>query len=171
MTFMPAPSALTTDGLVKNNLAERSRAEIISGAFPPGARIIEGKWAGRFGVAQGSIREAINILAQDGFVTKESGRSARVIHLSERAVTQLYELRGAVEGLAARLAVSAHSELTALQATVDTMRHSARREIAKACSITIYDFTSDYARSRATPLYWSTRAAFCCPSLHLCECE
>jgi DNA-binding GntR family transcriptional regulator len=31
-------------------------------------------------VAQGSIREAINILAQDGFVTKESGRSARVIH-------------------------------------------------------------------------------------------
>jgi DNA-binding GntR family transcriptional regulator len=123
---MPAPSTLATDGLVKNNLAERLRAEIISGALPPGARIIEGKWAPRFGVAQGSIREAINILARDGFVTKESGRSARVIHLSERAVTQLYELRGAVEGLAAQLAVSAHSDLTALQATVDAMRHSAR---------------------------------------------
>jgi DNA-binding GntR family transcriptional regulator len=69
---MPAPSALPTDGLVKNNLAERLRAEIISGSLPPGPRIVEGKWAPRFGVAQGSIREAINLLAQDGFVTKAS---------------------------------------------------------------------------------------------------
>jgi DNA-binding GntR family transcriptional regulator len=123
--IMPMHSILATDGLVKHDLAERLRSEIISGSLPPGVRIIERKWALKFGVAQGSIREAIHILAQDGFVTKESGRSARVIHLSEEDVAKLYELRGAIEGLAARLAAAAQPDLTALQATVDAMRQSA----------------------------------------------
>jgi len=122
---VPTPSTLATAGLVKHHLAERLRTEIMKGSLRPGERIVEGKWASKFGVAQGSIREAINILAQDGFVTKKSGRSARVIHLSEGAVAQLYELRGAIEGLAARLAAAARSDLTALQATVDAMRRSA----------------------------------------------
>lgn len=122
---MPMHSILATDGLVKHDLAERLRSEIINGSLPPGVRIIERKWALKFGVAQGSIREAIHILAQDGFVTKESGRSARVIHLSEEDVAKLYELRGAIEGLAARLAAAAQPDLTALQATVDAMRQSA----------------------------------------------
>jgi DNA-binding GntR family transcriptional regulator len=123
--IMPMHSILATDGLVKHDLAERLRSEIINGSLPPEARIIERKWALKFGVAQGSIREAIHILAQDGFVTKESGRSARVIHLSEEDVAKLYELRGAIEGLAARLAAAAQPDLTALQATVDAMRQSA----------------------------------------------
>jgi len=123
--IMPMHSILATDGLVKHDLAERLRREIINGSLPPGMRIIERKWALKFGVAQGSIREAIHILAQDGFVTKESGRSARVIHLSEEDVAKLYELRGAIEGLAARLAAAAQPDLTALQATVDAMRQSA----------------------------------------------
>jgi DNA-binding GntR family transcriptional regulator len=123
--IMPMHSILATDGLVKHDLAERLRSEIINGSLPPGVRIIERKWALKFGVAQGSIREAIHILAQDGFVTKESGRSARVIHLSEEDVAKLYELRGAIEGLAARLAAAAQPDLTALQATVDAMRQSA----------------------------------------------
>jgi DNA-binding GntR family transcriptional regulator len=121
---MPAPSTIATDRLVKHHLAERLRAEIISGALAPGVRIVEGKWAAKLGVAQGSIREAINILAQEGFVTKESGRSARVIHLSEQDIAQLYELRGAIEGLAARLAASSSPNLIALQSAADEMRQS-----------------------------------------------
>jgi DNA-binding GntR family transcriptional regulator len=162
---MPAPSALPTDGLVKKNLAERLRAEIMSGSLPPGARIVEGKWAPRFGVAQGSIREAINLLAQDGFVTKASGRSARVIHLSEQAVTQLYELRGAIEGLAARLAVSAHSNLSVLQAAVDAMRQAARsgnceslldgdlRFHLELCEISRNPFVLEHARRILLPFF------------------
>ncbi len=97
---MPTPSAVTTDGLVKQNLAERLLAEIMKGTLPPGVRIVEGRWAQEFGVAQGSIREAIHILERDGFVTKELGRSARVVLLTEKDVIQLYELRGVIEGLA-----------------------------------------------------------------------
>jgi DNA-binding GntR family transcriptional regulator len=122
---MPTPSAVTTDGLVKQNLAERLLAEIMKVTLPPGVRIVEGKWAEEFSVAQGSIREAIHILERDGFVTKELGRSARVVLLTEKDVIQLYELRGVIEGLAARLAAVARADLSGLQSTVDGMRRAA----------------------------------------------
>jgi DNA-binding GntR family transcriptional regulator len=116
--------------LVKHALAEQLRAEIVSGALEPGARIVEGTWGRKFGVAQGSIREAINILAQEGFVSKASGRSARVVSLSEDDVLRLYELRGALEGLAGRLAAERGADTAALQEAVNTMRRSAKADRA-----------------------------------------
>ena len=113
--------------LVKSSLAKRLRDEIGSGALLPGTRIIEGTWGRKLGVAQGSIREAINLLAQEGFVTKISGRSARVVSLNEQDVLQLYELRGAMEGLAARLAAARHADVANLQEAVDAMRRATKK--------------------------------------------
>lgn len=115
-----------TNGLIKNLLSDKLRAEILNSSLKPGERIVEGKWAAKFGVAQASIREAINILAQEGFVTKAPNRSARVIHLSEIDVSHIYYLRGSIEGLAARLAARFRQDLNVLQATMDAMRESAR---------------------------------------------
>src|SRR5260221_1689064 len=122
---MPAHSSLTGNGFDKSRLADSLRTEIMSGSLPRGVRIVDGKWAQKFGVAQGSIREAMNILAIEGFVNKESGRSARVVHLTERDVAQLYELRGALEGLAARLAVQVRPDLSKIQSAVNSMRRAA----------------------------------------------
>jgi DNA-binding GntR family transcriptional regulator len=121
---MAALASHTVERLVKHDLADRLRTEIMKGNLRPGERIVEGKWGLRFGVAQGSIREAINILALEGFVTKRSGRSARVVHFSEQDVVQIYQVRGAVEGLAARLAALAGADLSMLQAAVDGMREA-----------------------------------------------
>src|SRR5580698_11276162 len=107
-------SSLTSDNtpeLIKNHLSNQLRVEILNSSLKPGERIVEGKWAAKFGVAQASIREAINILAQEGFVTKAPNRSARVIHLSEIDVSHIYYLRGAIEGLAARLAARFRQDL------------------------------------------------------------
>jgi DNA-binding GntR family transcriptional regulator len=114
--------------LVKSSLANRLRDEISSGALPPGTRIIENTWGRKLGVAQGSIREAINLLSQEGFVTKISGRSARVVRLTEQDVLELYELRGAAEGLAARLAGARRADVTNLQEAVDAMRRASRKK-------------------------------------------
>lgn len=122
---MPDISLNADNGLLKNSLAEQLRTEILNGSLRPGMRIVEATWAARFDVAQASIREAVNILAHAGFVSKASGRSARVIHLSEDDVIHIYQLRGAVEGLAARLAAEARPNLNELQATMDVMRESA----------------------------------------------
>lgn len=121
---MATTSVLNVEGLLKHNLANLLRTEIMNGVLRPKERIVEGKWARKFSVAQGSIREAINILALEGFVTKVSGRSARVVHFSEQDVLQLYQIRGAIEGLAARLVASAHSDVSALQIAVNGMREA-----------------------------------------------
>jgi DNA-binding GntR family transcriptional regulator len=112
--------------LVKSNLASRLRDEISSGALSPGVRIIEGTWGRKLGVAQGSIREAINLLAQEGFVVKTSGRSARVVNLNEQDVLHLYELRGALEGLAARLAAARHADVARLEEMAAAMRRASK---------------------------------------------
>ena len=110
--------------LRKHEIAEVILAEIVGGALAPGAHISERTWAAKFGVAQASIREAINILAHDGFVTKESGRSARVVNLSEEDVVQLYQVRAGLEGMAGYLAASVRANVSQLQFIVQGMRHA-----------------------------------------------
>jgi DNA-binding GntR family transcriptional regulator len=124
---MPKPdqSANGAGPLVKHALAERLREEIITGRLEPGSRIVEGTWGRKLGVAQASIREAINILAHETFVIKASGRSARVVNLSEQDVLQLFELRGALEGLAARLAAARDADITELEHALERMRRAA----------------------------------------------
>lgn len=107
--------------LVKHNLAVVLQEEIIRGSLLPGERIVEGTWARKYGVAQASVREAINILIADGFATKKSGRSARVTQYSEQDVARIYELRGALEGLAARLIVERKASLAPLEHALEEL--------------------------------------------------
>jgi DNA-binding GntR family transcriptional regulator len=110
--------------LVKHNLADLLRSEIMAGRLSPGERITEGKWAARFSVAQASVREAIHILTDEGFVSKQAGRSARVTSFSKTDVGRFYEVRAVLEGLAARLVAEHDCDLTPLQEAVEGMRHS-----------------------------------------------
>ena len=110
--------------LRKHEIAEQLLSEIVGGKLVPGEQISERVWANKFGVAQASIREAINILAHDGFVTKASGQSARVVNLSEEDVVQLYEVRAGLEGTAGYLAAGAGADVAGLQAIVQDMRNA-----------------------------------------------
>ena len=113
--------------LVKQNLAARLKDEILQGNLAPGQRIVEGYWARQFGSAQTSVREALNILIGEGFVTKASGRSARVTSYSESDIAQIYELRAALEGYAARLATQLQPDLKHLEAAMQEMSEAAQR--------------------------------------------
>jgi DNA-binding GntR family transcriptional regulator len=108
--------------LVKQNLATQLREEILAGKIIAGAKIVEGTWARHFGVAQSSVREALNILIAEGFVTKGHGRSARVLNLSKQDIIHLYQLRGALEGLAARLLSEQKVPLTDVEAAMVEIR-------------------------------------------------
>lgn len=113
---------------MKHTVADCLRKEIASGGLRPGARIVEGTWARKFGVAQGSIREAINLLAQDGFVTKAAGRSARVVNLSEENVVKIFELRATLEGLAARLIAQRAGDVGPVEDALNRMRQALRND-------------------------------------------
>lgn len=114
--------------LLKHTVAERLGAEIVRGVLRPGEKVVEGSWARRFGVSQASIREAVNLLASDGFVTKALGRSARVVNLTAEDVRQIYEMRGALEGLAARLAAEKGSDPAEAEKALSTMERAAKKD-------------------------------------------
>ena len=111
--------------LVKEHLASALKQSIMRGELTPGQRVIEGQWAKAFGVAQASVREAINLLIAEGFLVKDAGRSARVVNYDEHDVAHLYEVRGALEGLAAELACARGADSASMQTALDRMRCSA----------------------------------------------
>lgn len=113
--------------LLKHTVAERLRGEIVRGVLRPGEKIVEGIWARTLSVSQASIREAINILAKAGFVTKALGRSARVVNLAVEDVKQIYQVRGVIEGLAARLAAERGSDTAKLSNELGKMQASAEK--------------------------------------------
>ena len=162
---MRRPSEPVVEPLVKHTVAESLRKEISRGALHPGMRIVEGTWARRFGVAQGSIREAINLLEQDGFVTKAAGRSARVVSLSEESVGKLFELRGALEGLAARLVAQRPGDLRPIEEGLAMMREALKTGRAEdmldgdlkfhmeLCRLSDNAYLFDHARKVLVPLF------------------
>jgi DNA-binding GntR family transcriptional regulator len=116
--------------LVKDRLAEVLRKEIVAGRLAPGESIVEGHWAAKLGVAQASVREALNILTNKGFVEKGSGRSARVIKLSRDEVRQLFEMRSVLEGVAARSVAENQPDLRDVdQALADMMAAADTRNL------------------------------------------
>jgi DNA-binding GntR family transcriptional regulator len=117
--------------LLKHEIAEQLLSEIVAGKLAPGEQISERTWANQFGVAQASIREAINILERDGFVTKEAGRSARVVNLSAEDVSQLYQVRAGIEGTAGFLAAFNGADVSALQGIVNEMRDASNAHDSK----------------------------------------
>lgn len=110
-----------TAALLKEHLAERLKEAIVEGRLRPGERVVEAAWAREFGVAQASVREAINLLILDGFLVKYSGRSARVPRYTAEDISRIFEVRGALEGLAAQLASAANADLSRAEAALSRM--------------------------------------------------
>jgi DNA-binding GntR family transcriptional regulator len=119
-------SVTCPEPLVKEQLAARLKNAILEGRLAPGDRVVEIAWAREFGVAQASVREAINLLIAEGFLVKNSGRSARVTWYSADDVAQLYQIRGALEGLAAQLAAASGADLSGMEAELARMERAAQ---------------------------------------------
>lgn len=82
------------------------RTEIVEGALAPGAVLLEVEQATRLGVSRTPLREALSRLNGDGLVTSQSGRGMVVSPVSLANITELYEVRQALEQQAARLAAT-----------------------------------------------------------------
>jgi DNA-binding GntR family transcriptional regulator len=107
---------------VKGTVAGILREEIISGRLGPGERIAEDRWAAKLKVAKTSLREALGILAAEGFVRKEPNHGAHVTALSERDVVRIYEVRTSLESLAARMVATYGPDLSDLEQTLMDMQ-------------------------------------------------
>jgi GntR family transcriptional regulator of vanillate catabolism len=82
----------------------RLREMILAGELPSGSRIAELAIVEKLGVSRTPIRAALVRLEQEGLLEALPGGGFAVRTFSEADVTDAIELRGTVEGLAARLA-------------------------------------------------------------------
>lgn len=84
--------------------ATELRRLILSGELSPGSRLVEDRLAERLGVSRNPIREALRVLATEGFVEVLPRRGACVAQLSPADAEDLFEVRMALEPVGARLA-------------------------------------------------------------------
>ena len=90
---------------------------IVNGEIGPGSKISEPELAKQYQVSRGPLREAIMRLMGLGLVERIPHVGARVISLNVDKLFELYTVREALEGMAARLAASnmADSEIDYLE--------------------------------------------------------
>ncbi len=85
------------------DLADKIHAKILSGDYPPGTRLKQELLAQTFDVSRTPIREALSRLEAKGIVSQAQRRSAVVKTPSSRDISEMYQVRAELEGLAAQL--------------------------------------------------------------------
>lgn len=83
---------------------ESLREAIILGRLKPGERLMEIQLAEEMGVSRTPVREAIRKLELEGFVVMVPRKGAYVAGVSVKDIADVFEVRSALEGLAAGLA-------------------------------------------------------------------
>jgi DNA-binding GntR family transcriptional regulator len=107
-----------------NDPYHRLREAIVSGQFHPNERLVEAALAGRLGAGRTAIRAALVRLDQEGLVTLEPNRGARVRLISDREALEIEEVRATLECfLAGRAATRATpAALADLEGLIAEMR-------------------------------------------------
>ena len=125
MNVVPLERRSTVDALV-----DALRARILEGELPGGERLREQELSQTYDVARHTVRAALRALQAEGLVVVEPYRGARVVLLDASAVQGLYELRGALETEAARLALERHGGRLpdAVHAAVQRLSAACRRK-------------------------------------------
>ncbi len=80
------------------------KAAILSLQLEPGAALVENDLAGQLGISKIPLREALHQLENEGLVTRIPYRGVYVTGVSVREAAEIAAIRGALEGMAARLA-------------------------------------------------------------------
>jgi DNA-binding GntR family transcriptional regulator len=91
-------------GTTVTNLAAELREGILGGRYAPGQRLIEAELTRDLKVSRGPLREAFRRLSAEGLIESIPNRGALVRRLSPRQTQELFEVRIALEMLAAQLA-------------------------------------------------------------------
>ena len=83
---------------------------IVEGDIPAGSKISEPELARAYGISRGPLREAIGRLEACGLVVRRPNVGARVVTLSSSQLIEIFHIREALEGMAARLAAQHMSD-------------------------------------------------------------
>src|SRR3954451_11669971 len=90
------------------NLIDQAYARILEAiadrSLPPGRRIRQGELADRLGVSRQPVSHALHLLKRQGLVQDSGRKGFEVAAIDPVRIRRLYEVRGALDGQAARFA-------------------------------------------------------------------
>jgi len=114
---------------VEAQVLDRLRDAILQGYFPANSQLNQVHVAAQFGVSRGPVRAAINKLEQEGLVRNVPHRGTFVAPLDKKTVSDLYNVRSALEGYAVHLATEhcTPEDILKLTRLVQETRDAARR--------------------------------------------
>lgn len=98
------------------------RQDIVEGVIAAGSKLSETELSTKYAVSRAVIREAINRLKACHLVERKANVGARIVTLTATGLAELYQVREALEGMAARLAATQMSdaEITALNTLLNS---------------------------------------------------
>jgi DNA-binding GntR family transcriptional regulator len=137
---------------VKEVLLER----ILSGAYPPGSRLVETRIAQELGVSQAPVREALRDLEQLGLADSEPFRGSSVRELSVEELLEAFPVRAALETLAAMLAATSitEAELSRLEELIGEMRVTREPLAASTADAGFHETIVEAARNATLARLW-----------------
>jgi DNA-binding GntR family transcriptional regulator len=103
---------------------DRLREAIVAGRLQPSQRLVEAELTQALGVGRSAVRTALIRLEQEGLVTRERNRGARVRLVDQREAVEILETRSVLEGLIARHAAerASASDIADLRTILVEMR-------------------------------------------------
>src|SRR5437868_9550320 len=99
---------------------------IINRTLPPGHRIRQNELADKLGVSRQPVSHALHLLHRQGLVAESGRRGFEVTRLDPARIRQLYEVRGAIDALAGRLAAARVKTDAAGRAQIDAALQAGR---------------------------------------------
>lgn len=89
---------------IREEVFVRLRQAILGGELKPGTRLVERELAAQLGVSRTPVREAFRKLELEGLVSQTGRRTLVVTQVSAQDMREVFEIRAALEGLAAGMA-------------------------------------------------------------------
>jgi DNA-binding GntR family transcriptional regulator len=112
------------------NLTEQVYARILEAitdrTLPPGHRIRQNEFAEKLGVSRQPVSHALHLLHRQGLLSESGRRGFEVTQLDPARIRQLYEVRGAIDALAAGLAAKHATVDAAGRKRLETALHAGR---------------------------------------------
>lgn len=88
--------------LKRSVIAQAIRNEILAGRWRPGTRLTERALCEFTKASRSSVREALQLLQQEGFLENRPNQGVRVAALDAQEAADIYQVRSVLEGLAAK---------------------------------------------------------------------
>jgi len=104
MSSSPQFERVDASPSLKDRAYSAIKDAILSLRLEPGAPIVETNLAEQLGISKTPVRDALQELEREGFVTRVFFKGTYVTDVTMKDVREVFELRAVLEGLAARIA-------------------------------------------------------------------